>query len=131
MFMSVVSGLDWTTCRAVLEARMPGSVTQAIKDADTFFGIELPALTQWGFSPEQAAAINQPVLSVLGAQTQPLGWRSPRSSRCVAPSRRGAASIDDVGHLLHIQRPEPVAQGIAEFLERNSMAATLTPGPTL
>jgi pimeloyl-ACP methyl ester carboxylesterase len=30
--------------------------------------------------------------------------------------------IDGVGHLLHIQRPEPVARGMAEFLERHSMA---------
>ena len=51
---------------------MPGAVAQAIKDADTFFGIELPALTEWAFGPEQAAAIDQPVLSVLGTETQPL-----------------------------------------------------------
>ena len=121
--MSVVSGLDWATCRAVLEERMPGSVTQAIKDADTFFGIELPALTEWGFGPEQAAAINQPVLSVLGSQTQPLWVEVAALPRASLPHVEDCI-IDDVGHLLHIQRPEPVAQGIAEFLERNSMAAT-------
>ena len=67
-----MSGLDWATCRALLEERIPGSVTQSVKDADTFFGVELPALTQWEFGPEQAAAIDQPVLSVLGSQTEPL-----------------------------------------------------------
>ena len=56
IFMSAVSGLDWATCRVVLE-RVPGTVAQAIKDADTFFGIELPALTEWAFGPEQATAI--------------------------------------------------------------------------
>ena len=30
------------------------------------FGVELPALTQWTFDREHAAAIRQPVLSVLG-----------------------------------------------------------------
>jgi pimeloyl-ACP methyl ester carboxylesterase len=27
--------------------------------------------------------------------------------------------IDGVGHLLHIQRPEPVARGISEFLRND------------
>jgi hypothetical protein len=30
-------------------------------------------------------------------------------------------TIDGVGHLLQIQRPEPVARGMAEFLGRHSM----------
>jgi hypothetical protein len=47
ILMGAVSGLDWATCRAVFEDRVPGAVAQAIKDADTFFGIELPALTEW------------------------------------------------------------------------------------
>src|SRR2546425_986433 len=42
IFISAASGLDWATCRAVLEERLPGAVAQAIKDADTFFGIEPP-----------------------------------------------------------------------------------------
>jgi pimeloyl-ACP methyl ester carboxylesterase len=62
IFMNAVSGLDWATGRAVLEARVPGAVAQAIKDADTFFGIELPALTDWAFSAEQAAAIHCPAV---------------------------------------------------------------------
>ena len=39
IFMSAVSGQDRATCRAVLEEHLPGAVTQAIKDADAFFGI--------------------------------------------------------------------------------------------
>jgi hypothetical protein len=39
--MGVVSGQDWATCRAVFEDRVPGAVAQAVKDADTSFGIEL------------------------------------------------------------------------------------------
>src|SRR5918998_843318 len=47
MFMSAVSGLDWPSCRALLEQRVPGAVRQTVADADTFFGVELPALTGW------------------------------------------------------------------------------------
>lgn len=121
IFMSVVSGLDWATCRAVLEERLPGSVAQAIKDADTFFGVELPALTQWAFGPEHAAAIHCPVLSVLGTQTRPLWVEVADFLRSHLPHVEDC-TIDGVGHLLHIQRPEPVARAMAEFLGSNSMA---------
>jgi hypothetical protein len=39
-------GLDWATCRALLDDQLPGAVAQAIKDADTMFRIELPVLTE-------------------------------------------------------------------------------------
>src|SRR3954452_4328771 len=72
MFVAAASGLEWGACRALLEERIPGVVAQSIKDADTFFGVELPAVTEWTFGPEPAAAIRRPVLSVIGAETQPL-----------------------------------------------------------
>ena len=120
IFMSAVSGLDWTTCRAVLEQLLPGAVAQAIKDADTFFGVELPALSQWQFGREQAAAIDQPVLSVLGAQTQPLWVEVAGFLRSTVPHVQ-ECTIDGVGHLLHIQRPQPVARAMRTFLAHNSM----------
>ena len=122
MFMAAASGLDWETCRALLEERIPGVVTQSIKDADTFFGIELPAVTEWTFGPEQAAAIRRPVLSVIGAETQPLWLEIAEFLRSSIPQVE-ELKVDGVGHLLHIQRPEPVARGMAEFLKRNTIAA--------
>ena len=47
IFMNAVSGLEWEACRTLLDTRIPGAVAAAIKDADTFFGIELPALSAW------------------------------------------------------------------------------------
>jgi pimeloyl-ACP methyl ester carboxylesterase len=120
IFMSAVSGLDWETCRAVLNERVPGSVVQAIKDADTFFGVELPALTEWEFGAAQGAVIDQPVLSVLGSDTGPLWVEVDDRLRSWLPDVENC-TIEGVGHLLHIQRPEPVARGIAQFLGRHSM----------
>jgi pimeloyl-ACP methyl ester carboxylesterase len=120
IFMSAVSGLESTRARAMLEERLPGAVEQAIKDADTFFGIELPALTEWTFGREQAAAIHQPVLSVVGTETQPV-WVEVAEFLRSALRQVEELTIDGVGHLLHIERPEPVARGMAEFLERNAM----------
>jgi pimeloyl-ACP methyl ester carboxylesterase len=121
MFVAAASGLDWERCRALLDERIPGVVTRSIKDADTFFGVELPALAEWTFGPEQAAAIHRPVLSVIGAETQPLWVEIAEFLRSSLPNVE-ELTIDGVGHLLQIQSPEPVAQAMAEFLERNTMA---------
>jgi pimeloyl-ACP methyl ester carboxylesterase len=120
-FVSAASGLEWEECRALLEDRIPGAVTQSIKDADTFFGVELPALAEWAFGREQAAAIRRPVLSVIGSETQPLCVEIAEVLRSSLPHVE-ECTIERVGHLLQIQRPEPVARGMAEFLERNAIA---------
>lgn len=121
MFMTAVSGLEWAACRALLEERIPGAVAQAVEDVDTFFGVELPALSEWEFGPKQAAAIGRPVLSVLGSETRPLWVEVADFLRSSVPQVE-ELKVEGVGHLLHIQRPEPVARGMAEFLERNAIA---------
>jgi pimeloyl-ACP methyl ester carboxylesterase len=120
LFMSAVSGMEWGACRVVLERHVPGVLAQAIEDADTLFGVELPALTRWVCSAEQTAGVHLPVLSVLGSDTGPVwvevaellhAW-FPQTEDCV---------IEDAGHLLQLQRPEPVARGLAEFIGRHSL----------
>jgi pimeloyl-ACP methyl ester carboxylesterase len=117
-FVAAASGLEWQRCRALLEERIPGVVAQSIEDADTFFGVELPALLEWTFGPEQATAIHTPVLSVLGADTQPLWVEIAEFLRSSLPHVE-ECTIDGVGHLLQIQRPEPVARAIAQFLTQH------------
>src|SRR5688500_16254470 len=121
MFLSAVSGLDPAACRRLLAERIPGAAEQALKDVDTFFGVELPGLTQWTFGPEQAAADQCPVLSVLGRDTQPLWVEVAELLRTSVPDVE-ECTIDGVGHLLHIQRPEPVARAVAAFLGRHAIA---------
>jgi pimeloyl-ACP methyl ester carboxylesterase len=120
IFLSAATGLDWAACRALLEMRIPGVVGQANKDADTLFGIELPAITEWAFGPEQAAAVRCPTLSVRGTNTLPLFVEVADFLRSALPHVEDC-TIDEVGHLLHIQRPEPVARAMAEFLQRNPL----------
>jgi pimeloyl-ACP methyl ester carboxylesterase len=120
MFMSAVSGLDWHTCRSLLEQRLPRAIAQALEDIDTFFGIELPALIEWQFGREQAARIGCPTLSVRGAETGSLWMEIADFLRSSLPQVEDLV-IDGVGHLLQIHRPDPVARGMAEFLERNAI----------
>jgi pimeloyl-ACP methyl ester carboxylesterase len=117
IFMSAVTGLDWDSGRAVLEATVPGAVEQAIGDADTFFGVELPALSDWTFGAEQAARLDRPVLSVVGSETQPVWVEVAAFLRSALP-QVDECTIDGAGHLLQIQRPGPVARAMAQFLER-------------
>lgn len=119
-FMSAVSGLDWDACRKTLETHAPGVVGQSIKDADTFFEIELPSLAEWTLDPAQAAAIVQPTLSVFGSETQPLWVEVDAYLRTHLPDVE-QAEIDGVGHLLHLQRPDSVATAIYEFLRSHPM----------
>lgn len=121
MFLSAVSGLDPVACQQLLAERIPGAPEQALKDVDTFFGVELPGLTQWTFGPEQAAAVQCPVLSVLGSNTQPLWIEVAAFLRSSVPHVE-ECTIDGVGHLLHIQRSEPVARALADFLTRHAIA---------
>jgi pimeloyl-ACP methyl ester carboxylesterase len=119
LFLSAATGLDWTMCRVVLEQRIPGVVAQAVKDADTLFGVELPAIAGWAFGPEQGATIRCPVLSVLGNDTLPLFGEVAALLRSSVPDVE-ERTVDGVGHLLHIQCPEPVARVMAGFLERHA-----------
>jgi pimeloyl-ACP methyl ester carboxylesterase len=126
IFMTAVGGIDWSDARDLLEQHLPGAEAQAISDADTFFGIELPSLTEWQFGPQEAAEIDRPVLSVVGAETQPLWVEVAEFLRYSLP-RVEELTVDGVGHLLHIQRPEPVARGMADFLKRNAIASDQLP----
>jgi pimeloyl-ACP methyl ester carboxylesterase len=121
IFLSAASGLDWAACRAVLEDRIPGAVAQAVKDADTLFGVELPAMATWVFGAERAAAIGCPVLSVRGTDTLPLFVEVAGLLRASLPDVEEAV-IDGVGHLLHIQRAEPVARAMSDFLRAQATA---------
>lgn len=119
-FMSTVSGLAWPVCRALLEEGAPGTVAQAVKDAVTFFEVELPALGDWSFGPEQARRITQPVLSVYGTETEQL-WVEVAEFLRTNVAHVEDCEIDGVGHLLHGQRSEPVARGMAAFLARHPL----------
>lgn len=124
-FMSAVSGLTWNACRALLDERIPGAVAQTIADADTFFGVELPALSAWTFGAEQAARVSQPVLSVVGGETQPL-WVEVADCLRSWFGQVEECTIEGAGHLLHIQRSAPVATCLAAFFGRHALAAQST-----
>lgn len=118
MFLTAVSGLKWDACQEILAERVPGANEQTLKDVHTFFGVELPGLVEWTLDADQAPSIHRPVLSVLGSDTQPLWVEVAAFLRSTLPDVE-EAEIEGVGHLLHIQRPQPVAHAIAQFLQHH------------
>jgi len=122
-FLSVVCSLDWETCQTAIEKYLPGGVAQAVKDANNVFDSYLPALGTWQFGADEAATISQPVLSVLGTKTEQLFVDSHELLHSWFPQVEDCR-IEGVAHLLHMQRPEPVARGLADFFVRHPMKKT-------
>jgi 3-oxoadipate enol-lactonase len=120
MFLTAVSGMPWDDCRTLLESRAPGTVVQAVKDAKTFFEVELPGLAQWKFGDVEAAQIRRPTLSIIGENTEPLWMEVAQFLRATMPYIE-ERTIAGVGHLLHLQHSAPVVQAIADFLDANPM----------
>ena len=119
-FLSAVCSLEWEACRTVIEKHVPGGVARAMADADNLFESYLPALSAWQFGADQAAGISQPVLSVLGTETERLFVESNELLHSWLPQVEDCR-IERVAHLLQIQRPGPVARGVAEFFARHPM----------
>jgi pimeloyl-ACP methyl ester carboxylesterase len=119
-FAQGVFGPDY---RAPLDQGLPGAFEQAVADADSFFGQELPALQQWSFTQEDAQRVRQPVLAVSGENTAPtfperlellVSWL-PNVERFELPR---------VTHLLHLQDPRGMAEGLAAFYARHPVTAS-------
>jgi pimeloyl-ACP methyl ester carboxylesterase len=114
LFCGPVFGPNW---QSIAEQAVPGSVDHAVRDVDTFIQ-ELPGMQQWQFGHKGAAAITEPVLSMLGMLgNRPImkegrellhSW-FPQTEDCDVPTT----------HLLQMQDPQGVARGLAGFFSRH------------
>jgi pimeloyl-ACP methyl ester carboxylesterase len=105
-----------------LEQGLPGAFDRAVAEADAFFTQELPALQQWAFTEDEARRITQPVLLVLGENSTPT---FPERRDLLLAWLPDAEPLDlpDTRHLLHVERPALVADGLARFFARHPLAA--------
>jgi pimeloyl-ACP methyl ester carboxylesterase len=102
----------------IIERVAPGATNQAIKDADTYFQIEMPALQEWVFGAEEAKSIDQPVLHIAGADSLPIFREGLDLLRSWLPQTEQVV-IAGASHLLQQEAPEPFAQALGEFLSRH------------
>ena len=110
------------TAPAVLEREVPGALSQALSDADTFFSQELPALRQWPFGPSEASRIQQPVLAVLGEQSD-VRFRQRHQLLLDWVPHIEPFVLAGAGHLLHLENPARLAKGLADFFTRHPIGA--------
>jgi len=119
-FLRAVCGKDY---RRVVETQLPGALNQAAADADAFFTGEFPAVGEWAFTREDAARITQPVLSVLGANTDAaigLPTYGEIHQRVLEwfPNAKPLV-LSRAAHLLQVENPRDMAEGLAAFIEAN------------
>jgi pimeloyl-ACP methyl ester carboxylesterase len=106
---------------AILESTIPGAIEQARTDADMFFGHELPALRRWSFGPDEARKITQPVLAVLGENSDSRFYERQKLLLEWLPNVE-PFMLSNAGHLLRLENPDGLAQGLAGFFARHPMA---------
>ena len=121
-FMRGVSGPGY---RAVIDRVLPGAFEQAVVDADTFFGQELPAVQQWSLKREDAARIAQPALSVVGAKSKELSpiWGERHEMLLAWLPKSEGLVLPRATHVLHVEYPGAVAEALTAFFGRHPFKA--------
>jgi pimeloyl-ACP methyl ester carboxylesterase len=114
-FCQAVAGPEY---RLVADRELPpGWVEQAAVDADTFFAIEIPALMEWTFTPELAAGITAPILSVLGTRSADIDPTTREAHELLQSwlPQTEEFLLPDATHLLQMMDPGGMARGLSRF----------------
>ena len=102
--------LDWLTTT--------GEFDQAVADADTFLQVEMPAAFAWDFTPEDAAKLTQPVLSILGAHSPARAQKVHEVlTRWVRQTE--IAELPNAEHALPLMDPPGIAQVCADWFAKH------------
>jgi pimeloyl-ACP methyl ester carboxylesterase len=120
-FLKARFGADY---RPHLDRVLPGSFAQAVADAGTWFEQEIPGLRAWTFDDHQAQRITQPVLAVLGGESDTLWPRFGETHRRVLSSLPNVEGVvlAGVNHAMLIQDPAAVAASLATFYRRHPVS---------
>jgi pimeloyl-ACP methyl ester carboxylesterase len=109
-FMQAVAGSGY---RAVLDRVLP----RAVAEADTFFAQELPAISQWTFTSDDARRIGQPVLLVMGGRSHEVSpvWKQRQDALIASLGNAEPFVLDGATHMLHLENPRGLAERLAAF----------------
>ncbi|MFC9841339.1 alpha/beta fold hydrolase [Rhodococcus sp. NPDC127530] len=112
--------------RAALDRVIPTAFDEALDEADMFFQAEMPAVQRWSFGAGAAGRITRPVLNVLGAESAPRFVEGSELVQSWFP-RAERLSVPEAGHLLMVQDPTAVAQGLKDFFSRHPIGTVGQP----
>jgi pimeloyl-ACP methyl ester carboxylesterase len=104
--------------RAALDRAVPTAFREALEESHLFFQAEMPAVQSWSMGPGDAERITQPVLNVLGADSAPRFIEGSELVQSWLPHAE-RFSVPDAGHLLMVQNPTALAQGLTDFVARH------------
>jgi pimeloyl-ACP methyl ester carboxylesterase len=116
-------GARWPDYREHLEAVLPGSIDRAVAHAGAWFESDLPGLLDWTFGQAEAPRIVQPVLAVLGEDSDALWARFGETHRFLLANlpRCEEFIVPRATHMMTVQNPADLAHGLAGFLRRQPM----------
>jgi pimeloyl-ACP methyl ester carboxylesterase len=117
-WLALVDGPDW---REEIGRTVPGGPEQAEKDVATAFECDLPSSVEWSFGPDEAAQIQQPVLYLLGTESQPL-FAESQDLLGSWLARMEAHVLPGANHLMQMRHPAEAAARLVAFLERHPIA---------
>jgi pimeloyl-ACP methyl ester carboxylesterase len=119
-FMAQVGGADY---RAKMDLALPGAYERAVADADTFFQNELPSLMEYAqnMPAERMRTIKKPMLAMVGRNTTPV-FTQIHDKVLATIVQSEALDIPGAGHMLQMENPTAVAEGLAEFFGNHPMA---------
>lgn len=108
--------------RGILERALPGAFERAIVDAATAFQVDTPGLLDWRFKESDLLRIEQPVLSVLGGDSEALWSRfgEVHSLLLELVPRAEAYVLPETTHFLQVQKPREMAEALGGFFERHA-----------
>ncbi len=112
----------WPEYRLTLERVLPGAFAQAVTDADTVFEMD-SGQWDWQFGETEAQGVTQPVLWVLGGESEALWPRFGETHRWLL------ARLPDVGgyvlpgatHFPQVENPRETAAALAAFFARHPL----------
>jgi 3-oxoadipate enol-lactonase len=127
-FLQFAIGRDY---RSWLEQVIPGGYAQAVGDADTFLGAELPALGAWRFTREDARRIGQPVLAVLASESARdwAGWPEVQARLLEWLPQAEPFVLPGANHALEYMNPRGAAEALAAFCTRHPIPSP-APAPS-
>jgi len=114
---------DW------LDRAVPGAFAQAVADAGTTFEAELPGLQDWRCGEAEVRRIAQPVLTVLGAESDALWPRFGETHRLLLdwlPHGTGFI-LPNATHAMQMQNPRNLAEALAAFFARHPLLTHSAP----
>ncbi|MFL5658451.1 MAG: alpha/beta fold hydrolase [Ktedonobacteraceae bacterium] len=97
-----------------------GEFDQAVKDADTFLQVEMPAAYRWNFTRQDAARIKQPVLSILGARSPERAQRVHQILKTWVPQTE-TLILPNAEHALPLMDPPGIALALAGYFTQHPM----------